>query len=398
MDTDEQLPPNPDLISVRRGSRTSHRSALFIYGYGILGYAVLSLVMLVFYEFNRDQVIFARSMTLPLDTALALLGLCATVLIALVASLWASGQFNDAGLSRGRRRALTVVTFTTGLGSVIVGTAAAAHRPTGGWNFITVAVIFGLGLVLAYIAADVVFFVIEDRALDEALRRQDAENRRATLRIARRNWLRLSRRAGWKRGRRPLLDRLRQATVLTLVLVAVLAAVLAALGGRRAITGYVGWLFLDVAVGLLVGQLATHYLATKFVARQWEQLWWLCLSVLMYVLVSLWAQWELLVFLEAELFQGLSDYVLGSLLVLASYVLAPLGCLLGLTVFPRRWHRFRPMTQIRWSVIAAMGHEMDLAVAGLEASSEHARPTLKSRLGRAIRRATGAEEVAPGEG
>src|SRR4029079_11246312 len=126
---------------------------------------------------------------------LALLGLCATVLIALVASLWTSDQVSDAGLSRGRRRVLMEVISATGAGSIIVGAAGALHRPEEGWNFITVAVLFGLGLVLAYLTSEVATGMIEDRALDQALQRHDAEVRRTRLGIARRNWLAVSRAA-----------------------------------------------------------------------------------------------------------------------------------------------------------------------------------------------------------
>ncbi|HEV2885815.1 MAG TPA: hypothetical protein VGX49_02795, partial [Jatrophihabitans sp.] len=331
-----------------------------IFSLGVCTYGFLAAVVLVLDQFDSRQVVFAPTVTLPTDTALALLGLCATVLITLVATLWASGPVSDLAQSRGRRRALTVVTTATGIGSVVVGTAGGLHRPDEGWNFVIAPGVFGLGLVLAYVTSDVVFFIRQDRPLEEALRLHDADDRRTRLRIARSNWLLLSRSARWAEGRHPIRDRLRQTVILLGLLAAVLAATLATLGGRRAVTGYFGWWFLDLVVAVLMGQLAAHYAAIKFVARRWEPFYWYCLYGLLYLPVSLLVQLQLLIRMDAELPGGGLDDGVGVVLVLACWLVPPLMCLFGLTVVPRRWRRLRPMTQIRWSVIAAIGHEIDL--------------------------------------
>jgi hypothetical protein len=392
MVTDERLEPELNPVSVRRGSRTSHRMAWELFGFGVSAYGFIALSMLALIRFNPQQALFAPTVTLATDTALALLGLCATVLIALVAALWAAGHVSEAGLSRGRRRALTAVTQATGIGSVMVGAAGALHRPDEGWNFIISASVLSLGLVLAYITADVAVFVIEDRPLEQALRRHDADDRRARLRTARRNWLRQSRSARWKRHSNPVLARLRQTGAVLMLFAAVLTAALAATGGRSAVTGYLGWWLLDVAVGLLVGQFATHHLAIKFVARRWEPLFWHGLfGLLLYLPVSLLVQLQLLITALDDLAMSVPS---GWVFVIGCWLAPLLVCLPGLTVAPRRWRRLRPMTQIRWSVIAAIGREIALIDKGSERDTEQARRLSPvSRLSRAARRATGAEEI-----
>lgn len=400
MEVADESGTGPDPLIVRRGSHAVHRTAGLVFGFGVLGYSWLTVAMLAMYVIDRDQALFAPTMTLSLDTALALLGLCATVLIALVASLWASGQLADANLSRGRRRAFSAVTMGTGAGSVIVGTAGALHRPDEGWNFITVTVLFGLGLVLAYITVDVAFIIQEDHSLDQALRRHDTGDRRTRLRTARRNWLRQTRSARWtRRRRRPTPARLRQTVVLLVWLVVVLTAALAALGGRRAITGYLGWWFLDVAVGVLVGQLAAHFLAITFIARRWEPFYWYCMFAILYLPLSSLAQLELLASMEDELPDGVPGVVGGLTLGLACCLGPFLLCLLGLTVSPRRWRRFRPMTQIRWSVISAIGREIELVdKVSIDTDTDSPkRHSLVSRLMLAIRRTNGTEEIVSGD-
>jgi hypothetical protein len=395
MNPEDQPPPDLDPIGVRRGSRVSHRMAWSTFGFGVLVYGLSATAFLALDKLGSGQAIFSSSVTLPTDTALALLGLCATVLIALVAALWAADNISDAELSRGRRRALTIVTLATGLGSVIVGAAGALHRSDDGWNFVTAPVIFCLGLVLAYITADVAFIVNEDRSLEEALRRHDADDRKTRLRIARENWLLLSRTAKWAEVPHPVLTRLGQTTILLALSAVVLTAALAAIGGQRAITGYLGWCLLDVAAGLLAGQLATHYIASTFVTRRWESLMWCCLAGLMYLLFNLLGQLLLLEWMWEELPRRRWGELA---LILVCWLVPPLMCLLGLTVSPRRWRRFRPMTQIRWSVISAIGREIELVDKGSSTdtgSQRTKRLSFVSRLMRAVRRATGAEEVPP---
>lgn len=386
------VPPVSELdpISVRRGSRISHRMAWSTLGVGVFVYGLCATAVQALDKFHPDQALFASGVTLPTDTALALLGLCATVLIALVAALWTAGNITDAELSRGRRRALTVVTLATGLGSVIVGAAGALHRSDGGWNLVTSPVIFCLGLVLAYLTADVAVFVNEDRLLEEALKRHDTDDRRKRLRTAQENWLLLSRTANWTEDPHPVLARVRQTIILLVVFAVVLTAALAALGGKRAVTGYLGWSFLDVAAGLLVSQLGMHYVASKFVTRRWESLMWYCLYGLMYLLFNLLAQWHLHSSMQNDLPNWLGLLAFG----LAIWVVPPLMCLLGLTVLPRRWRRFRPLTQVRWSVIAAIGREINLIDKSPDTKIERAKPLfLLPRLARAARRATGAEKI-----
>lgn len=390
---------DPDPVSVRRGSRAVHRMAGLIFGFGVGTYGFLAAVVLVLDVFDSRQAVFSPALTLPTDTALALLGLCATVLITLVAALWASGQVPDPALARGRRRALTPVTAATGIGSVVVGAAGGLHRPEEGWNFVLAPGTFCLSLVLAYVAADVVFILRDDRSLEAALRQQDAYDRRGRLRIARRNWLRLSRSAGWRRGRRPVMDRLRQTVVLLGLFAAVLAGTLASLGGWQVITAYLGWWLLDVAVSLLLSQLAAHYLAIAFVARRWELFYWYCLYGFLYLPVSLLVQLQLLIWMDAELPAGKPGYAVGIAYILICWLVPPLSCLCGLTVAPRRWHRLRPMTQIRWSVIGAIEHEIAGIAAALETPDKPpTQPSLGSRLRTAIRQANGADDLGPGAG
>lgn len=401
MDAEEEQVSGPDLAGVRRGSRTLHGMAKSIFGFGLFTYGFITLVMLVL-EALPGRLAFASTVTLTTDTTLGLLGVSATILIALVATLWARGQVADASLSRGRRKALTAVTTATGVGSVVVGAAGAAHRPAEGWNPQIALALLGLGVVLAYVAADVAFLMMEDRDLDEALRRHDVDDRRAKLWTARRNWLRQTRSASWPRPRprRPTRARLRQTVVLLGWLVVVLIAALAALGGRRAITGSLGWWFLDVAVGVLVGQFAAHYFAITFIARRWEPFYWYCMFAILYLPLSALAQLELLTSMEDELPDGVPGVVGGLTFGVACCLVPLLLCLLGLTVSPRRWRRFRPMTQIRWSVISAIGREIELvdkaAVTDTDTDSPK-RHSLVSRLMLAIRRANGTEEILPGD-
>ncbi len=396
MDVEGQLRNELDPLEVRRGSRALHRMAGLIASLGMVVYAVIELYLVLLNAFGTRGPLLAPTATLPLDTALALLGLCATVLIALVAAVWATGQIPDPALFRGRRRVLAALTAATGTGSVVVGTSGALRRPAEGWHLISAVMIFGVGLVLAYISADVGYVIREDRPLDEALQRHDASDRRARLSTARRNWLRRSRSATWVRARNPRRTRVWQTLIVLVLLALSLAAVLATAGGRHVAIGHAGWVwFFDLTAGVLLCQAITHWLAITFITRRWEPFVLCCLIAGgLYLPISVITQLSLVTATSRELpgASGLLRLTLG----LTGLLIPPLLCLLGLTVAPRRWRVGRPLTQIRWSVIAAIGSEIERIDSAAAASSSTSKPNpLPLRVKRAVRQATGGEEYRP---
>ncbi|HST48722.1 hypothetical protein [Jatrophihabitans sp.] len=388
----ERQPVDPDLVSVRRGSRLSHRMAWLIFGFGIFTYVFLVLVVLIVTALPGQELL-SQGVTLPVDTTLGLLGVSATVLIALVATLWAAGQVAEADMARGRRRALTAVTTATGIGSVVIGVAGAAHRPDEGLNLSLAAALLCLGLVLAYASADVAFVIEQDRVLDRALRRLDAEDRLSNLQTAQSNWLRRSRDAGWKQARRQRWNRLGQTVLAAGVIALVLVAALAMLSGRPAVASYLGRSCLEAVASLVIGQLAAHGVAVTFATRRWDLLYLCSLLAVLYLLVGLVAQASLVESMNAD---AIGSEAGNGVYGMACWLLPPLSCLFGLTVSPRHWRRLRPMTQIRWSVIDAIERQIDRVRAGLARPEPDQQNLRGFWLVRAVRRATGTEAIEPG--
>lgn len=337
-------------------------------------------------------------MTIPTDTTLGLLGVTATVLVAFIASLWTSAQLPVAVQSAyglGRRVVLIDVILVTGGGSVFVGLAGALH----GWgehvNVIVSLAILGLSVALAYVAAEIGEFIKRDQETRQSLESMAYQTKMNRLRNARRCWLRRSRQAGSRRMRRGLLARLRQNLGWVMAAALLQCAALLAWNGGRDLAQY-----LAIAVGyvlwsLIVGQLMAHYAALTFVQRNW----WALLLVSVISLLVLAVNAGLALGLALVLERNASMPAIATHAFAWSTLFGPLLlCLVGLTVAPTAWRRFRPMREVRWGVISALSRHIDKQSSRESDEDSSARPgwhaMIRRRLATAIRTATGVEPIA----
>ncbi|MEO7261790.1 MAG: hypothetical protein ABI047_11120 [Jatrophihabitantaceae bacterium] len=371
--------------------------AAIITGFGVFLY-LLAAAFNVYMNAVSSPILHGRLvMTIPTDTALGLLGVTATVLVAFVASLWTSAQLPATGESaygRGRRLVTIDVTMATGAGSVFVGVAGALHDWGRQVNVIVSLAVVGLSVALAYIAAEIGEFIRRDRHLNQTLSQFVQQGKLSRMQNARQCWESRSRLAGRRRPQRSLLARLRQNLGWVVVFAALQGAALLAwssdaLAPNLAVTvGCAAW-------SLIVWQLIVHHAAAVFVQRNWSALLLVSLISLLATAVNA----SLAVTLTVALRRDVGMPAAAADALSWSTLFGPLLlCLAGLTVAPTSWRRYRPLPEVRWGVMRAMSRHIDKLSRDDSDEPSGARLGWHSaalrRLRTAIRTATGVEPLA----
>jgi hypothetical protein len=394
--TEDQSSSEPDPEKIRAASLNTHRMVGIITAAGIFFYLLIIAFNAYMNVFGLPALRGRLVMTIPTDTALGLLGVTATVLVAFIASLWTSAQLpaGQSTYSLGRRLVLIDVILVTGGGSVFIGLAGALH----GWgehvNVIVSLAVLGLSVALAYVAAEIGEFIRRDREAHQTLQSMAYRTKIDRLRNARRCWLRRSRQASGRRMPRSLLARLGQNLGCVIAATLLQCAALLAWSGERdlalnlAIT--VGW----VVWSLIMGQLMAHYAALTFVQRNW--LAFVMVSVISLLVLAINASLALSLALMLEQ-KALMPAIAAHAFAWSTLFGPLLLCVAGLTVAPTAWRRYRPMREVRWGVISALSRHIDkLSRTESEDRSGSRRGlhvVVLRRLRTAIRTATGVEQL-----
>jgi hypothetical protein len=389
-----------DPEKIRAGARNTHYIVGRISGFGIALYLLVAALNAYLNALDSSMQRGGLVTTIPTDTALGLLGVAATVLVAFVASLWTTAQFPaavESAYGRGRRLVLIDVTAVTGVGSVFVGLSGALHGWDKDFNVVVSLTVAGLSVALAYIAADIGEFVRRDRGLNQTLSEFVRQDNLSRMLNARECWLTRSRLVGQYPSRRGLLARLRQNVGCVAVAAALHCVALLVWGDSRDLAQVLAAMVGCVVWSLIVGQLMAHHAAVLFVQRNW-------LALLMVSLISL-----LLLAVNASLANSFAVWLHHSVRVPRmvahasawSTVFGPLLlCLAGLTVAPNTWRWYRPLAEVRWGIIRAVSRHIDkLSRTESEDPSRGRRGPhvmMLRRLRTAIRTATGVERLESG--
>ena len=367
-----------------------------IVGFGVFVYLVVTASNAYMNVLGSPAVRGRMVMTIPTDTALGLLGVTATVLVALIASMWTSAQLppTQSADSLGRQLVFIDVTIVTGGGSVYVGLAGALH----GWgkdvNVVVSLAILGLSVALAYIAAEIGDFTNRYREIHQSLQSMAYRTKLDRLRNARRSWLQRSRRAGNRRTRRGPLARLRQNLGCLIAGALLQCAALLAWKGRGDLAEYLTVTLGGLVWSLILGQLMAHYGALAFVRREWSARLLTAVSSLLALAVNVNIALALALRLERTTsMPGIVAQVFAWLTMFGPLLL----CVAGLTVAPTAWRRYRPMREVRWGVISALSRHIDKLSRSKSDEDSSARPgplvVTRRRLSTAIRTATGVEPL-----
>jgi hypothetical protein len=392
--TEDQSLQDFDPENIRAASRKTHRMVGIITGMGVFLYLAITAFNAYLNVVGLPAMRGRLVMTIPTDTALGVLGVTATVLVAFIASWWTSANLPATAQSaygRGRRLVLVDVTLATGGGSVFVGLAGALH----GWgehvNVVVSLAILGLSVALAYVAAEIGEFMKRDHDVQQSVQSMAYRTKMSRLRNARRYWLRRSRAAGRSRISRGLLARVRQNLGCVVAATLLQSGALLAFHGRRDLTVYLVITVGCVVWSLIVGQLMAHYGAVTFIQRNLSTLLLVCVISLLALAVDASIAHGLAVTFErSAVMPAIAAHAFAWLTVYGPLLL----CLAGLTVAPTTWRRYRPMTGVRWGVISALSRHIDkLARSESDQGPSARRGVISRRLGTAIRAATGVEPM-----
>jgi len=263
----EDLTPSPDVREVRTVVAAINRGALVILGSGAVAYLFLAMVWLGIGLRRGGSERRLLRITLAPDLGLGMLGVAATVLIALVATAWttAVSSDRDAAHSRGRRQVQYALVFATGIGGVVVALAVAVHLLGPASNILGCLGCVGLAAVFAWIAADVAVLMRGDRAVYDGLTDLNSQLRSDRLAAAVGYWHDRSRRIDWEPPRRQRLRGFGEVLSILLIGASGQAAVLLIAGGWPAVTGYVGWYFTGLLVATLAGRRSVRSMVSAFV-------------------------------------------------------------------------------------------------------------------------------------
>lgn len=135
-----------------------------------------------------------------------------------------------------------------------------------------------------------------------------------------------------------------------------------------------------------------HYAALTFVQRNWSALLLTSVINLLALAVNASISLGLAVALETANMPAAAAHVFAWSTLFVPLLL----CVAGLTVAPRAWRRFRPMTEVRRGVIGSLSrHIAKLSSGESDGGSADHRPgvVILHRLRTAIRRATGVEPL-----
>lgn len=395
--TEDRTSQELDPEKIRAGSRTTHRTAVIITALGVFIY--IAIAGLVGYRHALGVHHGPLIMTISADTTLAVLGVAATVLIAFVASLWTSLQSADPGepaRSGGRRLALVDVIAATGGGSVCVAVAGALDGWGENFNVIVSTALVGLGVALAYVAAEISEFIKRDQRLSQTLSQLAQHSEVNRMRNARRCWLKRTSLAGLRRPRHRWLARLRQNLGCVVAFALLLCVVRLVWRGTQDLAPMLAVAASCVVWSLIVGQFMAHHAAVCFVRRDWLPL--MMVSLVSLVVLSANASLALGVALYSEQSLGMPSAAAHAFAW--STMFSPLLlCLVGLTVVPKGWRWYRPLTAIRWGVISAISRHTEKLSRDKSAEASGVRRGRTRgalhRLRTAIRTATGVEPLGP---